>query len=138
VTHWTDDERITEVLREARLMFLAVSGPHVAPLAFDHRGEDLWAITPRRSAKVRAIRRDPRVGMLVRHGEDAVMPADGPTSLIPSPAAARSCCARTARSPGRLPHPQRNVGCSVRSAITRARASRWVGSPCALRSTAGP
>ena len=53
MTHWTDDERITEVLREARLMFLAVSGPHVTPLAFDHRGDDLATPSHRRTLRTR-------------------------------------------------------------------------------------
>lgn len=63
---WVDDERIVGVLDAAELMFLAVAGrhgPHVTPLAFDRDGEDLWAVTPRDSAKARAIDRDSRVGV---------------------------------------------------------------------------
>ena len=81
---WLDDERTVEVLDSAALMFLAVAGrhgPHVTPIAFDRDGSDLWALTPRNSAKARAIDRDSRVGILVRHRGRTVM-AGGSAQLV--------------------------------------------------------
>lgn len=81
---WLDDERTLEVLDEAEVMWLAVSGrhgPHVTPIAFDRDGDELWALMPRDSAKVRAIRRDERVGVLVRHRGRTVI-AGGTADLV--------------------------------------------------------
>src|SRR5205085_75307 len=61
---WTDDDRVHDLVDRAELMYLAVAGrlgPHVTPLAFALSDQNVWAVTPRRSAKVRAIRRDARV-----------------------------------------------------------------------------
>lgn len=83
-TGWRDDERIAGVLDAADVMFLAVAGrhgPHVTPLAFDRAGEDLWAVTPRDSAKARAIDRESRVGVLVRSRGRAVI-AGGSAKLV--------------------------------------------------------
>jgi hypothetical protein len=81
---WLDDERVLGPLDDAPLLHLAVAGrngPRVTPLAFDRSGRDLWALTPRDSAKVRAIRRDPRVGILVRHRGRSVI-ARGTAHLV--------------------------------------------------------
>ena len=83
-TGWRDDERIVGVLDAAELMFLAVAGrhgPHVTPLAFDRDGENLWAVTPRDSAKARAIDRDGRVGVLLRSRGRSVI-AQGTAKLV--------------------------------------------------------
>ena len=81
---WQDDEHVVDVLDSAGVMFLAVAGrhgPHVTPLAFDRRGDELGALTPRNSAKARAIRRDPRVGVLVSHRGRTVI-AGGRAHLV--------------------------------------------------------
>lgn len=71
-----DDPLVAALLDDAPLLFLAVagrSGPHVTPIAFDSTDRDLWVVAPRRSAKVRAVLRDPRVGALVRTGDRALV-----------------------------------------------------------------
>lgn len=81
---WRDDERVVRVLDGAELMFLAVAGrhgPHVTPMAFDRDGADLWAVTPRNSAKARAVDRNPRVGVLVRSQGRTVV-AGGSAKLV--------------------------------------------------------
>ncbi len=81
---WLDDEGTRDVLDEAAVMFLAVTGrrgPHVTPIAFDRDGDDLWALMPRDSSKARAIRRDNRVGVLVRHRGRTVI-AGGTADLV--------------------------------------------------------
>jgi hypothetical protein len=81
---WTDDERTLDVLDDAAVMFLAVTGrhgPHVTPIAFDRDGDELWALMPRESLKTRAIRRDQRVGVLVRHRGRTVI-AGGTAELV--------------------------------------------------------
>lgn len=81
---WLDDERAVSVLDDAELMYLAVAGrhgPHVTPLAFDRDGADLWALTPRNSAKARAIDRNDRVGVLIRSRGRTVI-AGGSAKLV--------------------------------------------------------
>ena len=66
---WSDDDRVVDVLRAGRLLFLGVGtphGPHVTPIAFDVEDDRLWIVVPRDSAKYRAVRADDRVGGLVR------------------------------------------------------------------------
>ncbi len=73
---WRDDARVTAVLDDGDLLYVAVMtrrGPHVTPTAFDRDGRRLLFVTPRRSVKARAIRRRRRIGALVRLGERAVM-----------------------------------------------------------------
>lgn len=75
---WLDDDRVTAVLDDAALVYVAVTGrhdPHVTPLAYEQRGRDLWVLTPRHSAKVRGIERDSRVGVLVRYRGRSVVGA---------------------------------------------------------------
>ena len=44
MSDWQDDERVTGPLDDAGLVYLAVAGrhgPHVTPLAFDRRADEL-------------------------------------------------------------------------------------------------
>jgi hypothetical protein len=70
------DERTGELFARARLVYTAVStrsGPHVTPQAFAVFAGRLWLITPRGSLKARVIRRDKKVGALVRHGRRSLV-----------------------------------------------------------------
>ncbi|MGQ0466563.1 MAG: hypothetical protein ACT4QG_14715 [Sporichthyaceae bacterium] len=54
------------------MLFLGVAtedGPHVTPIVFDDTDDRLWLVAPRKSAKVRAIRANDRVGGLIRGKE---------------------------------------------------------------------
>jgi hypothetical protein len=100
--HWIDDRRVTDVLDDADVLLLAVTsgdGPHVTPVAFDREGDELWAVVPRRSVKVRAIEQDGRVGALVRHG-NRVLVLGGAARLI-DPLTGRGL--RSLPAPHRLP-----------------------------------
>jgi nitroimidazol reductase NimA-like FMN-containing flavoprotein (pyridoxamine 5'-phosphate oxidase superfamily) len=73
---WRSDRRVTEVLDEADVLYVAVAarrGPHVTPAVFDHDAGRLWFVTPRRSVKARVIRCHRRVGGLVQLGQRAVV-----------------------------------------------------------------
>lgn len=64
-----DDRRAREVLARGAVLHAAVDtsrGPHVTPAAYDWSGGALWMITTRDSVKVRALRRRPRAGVLIR------------------------------------------------------------------------
>jgi hypothetical protein len=64
-----------DVLAGGVLCHLAVatsSGPHVTPVVYAVHASRLWVTTARRSVKVRAWRRDPRVSGLVREGSLAL------------------------------------------------------------------
>lgn len=84
---WTDDHRVRRVLRKGERLFLGVStadGPHVTAVAFDERGDRLWAVVPRTSVKVRAVRADDRVGGLVRAGRHEVLLGGTATVVDPT------------------------------------------------------
>jgi len=64
------------VAGSARFAHVAVetaAGPHVTPQGFAWVGDDLWLVAARGSLKVRAIRRRPRVGVLLRSGNRAAV-----------------------------------------------------------------
>ena len=95
---WRGDRRVTEVLDEADVLYVAVAarrGPHVTPAVFDRDGRRLWFVTPRRSVKAKVIARHRRVGGLVQHGRWAVL--IGGRARIVDPLTARGVF-----SPGRL------------------------------------
>ena len=95
---WRGDRRVTEVLDEADVLYVAVAarrGPHVTPAVFDRDGRGLWFVTPRRSVKAKVIARHRRVGGLVQHGRWAVL--FGGRARIVDPLTARGVF-----SPGRL------------------------------------
>lgn len=88
--HWTEDHRVRRVLRKGERLLLGVGtadGPHVTAVAFDARGDRLWAVVPRNSVKVRAVRADNRVGGLVRAGRHEVLL--GGTTKVVDPAGVR-------------------------------------------------
>jgi hypothetical protein len=63
------DRRVEQVLESAPVLCGAVDtgrGPHVTPTAFSWSGGALWVVTTRRSVKVRALRRRPGIGLLLR------------------------------------------------------------------------
>ncbi len=73
---WQRNRRVTEVLEDADLLYLAVAarnGPHVTPAVFDVDGDRLWFVTPRRSLKARVIDCRRRVGGLVQLGRLSVV-----------------------------------------------------------------
>jgi hypothetical protein len=66
----------TALLADAESLFVAVDskrGPHVTPELFVEVGGRLWTFTAAETLKVRALRRTPRAGVLVRHGRDALV-----------------------------------------------------------------
>jgi hypothetical protein len=95
---WQRNRRVSEVLDEADVLYLAVAaknGPHVTPAVFDVDGDRLWFITPRRSVKAKVIDRHRRVGGLVQLGRWSVV--IGGRARIVDPLTARGIF-----SPGRL------------------------------------
>ena len=68
----TADER-TAFLDEQRTLIAATNGvrgwPHLMPLWYLMRGEDVWAWTFAKSQKVRNLERDPRATLQVESGE---------------------------------------------------------------------
>jgi PPOX class probable F420-dependent enzyme len=68
----TPDE-LAAFLREQRVLIAATNGPdgwpHLMPLWFAVRGEDVWAWTFAKSQKVRNLERDPRATLQVEDGE---------------------------------------------------------------------
>jgi len=63
------DRRVRDVLISADVLHSAVRttrGPHLTPTAVSWEADRLWAVAPKDSVKVRALRRDPRVGVLMR------------------------------------------------------------------------
>jgi hypothetical protein len=72
VTPLLDRPEIAEMLENPRLLHIAVEtgrGPHVTPTAYAVAGGRIWLVSSRNTVKVRAMRRDPRVSVLVRDGE---------------------------------------------------------------------
>ena len=61
-------------LEEQRVLIAATNGaggwPHLMPLWFLLRGEDVWAWTFAKSQKVRNLERDPRATLQVEDGEE--------------------------------------------------------------------
>lgn len=63
-----DDRRVRDVLISADVLHSAVRtkrGPHLTPTAVSWEADRLWAVAPKDSVKVRTLRRDPRVGVLL-------------------------------------------------------------------------
>jgi PPOX class probable F420-dependent enzyme len=67
-------EEITAFLDEQRVVICATNGPrswpHLMPLWYVVRGEDIWAWTYAKSQKVRNLERDPRATLQVEDGEE--------------------------------------------------------------------
>jgi hypothetical protein len=66
--HALDDSRVQDILADAELLYSAVrtrGGPHLTPTAVSWEADRLWAVAPKDSVKARALRRDPRIGLLV-------------------------------------------------------------------------
>jgi len=71
VTDPVPDPRILEALRASAVLHSAVltpKGPHLTPTVFSWAAGRLWIVAPKRSVKVRALRADPRVGVLLAAG----------------------------------------------------------------------
>lgn len=68
----TDDEQAA-LLAEQRVVICATNGPrgwpHLMPLWYVVRGEDIWAWTYARSQKVRNLERDPRATLQIEAGD---------------------------------------------------------------------
>jgi PPOX class probable F420-dependent enzyme len=68
-----DEEELARFLREERTVTCATLGPdglpHLMPLWYVVRGEDVWAWTYAKSQKVRNLERDPRATLQVEAGE---------------------------------------------------------------------
>jgi hypothetical protein len=64
---------LTRYIAERRRVHCATIGPrgfpHVVPLAYVVRGEDIWAWTFAKSQKVRNLERDPRCALLIEDGD---------------------------------------------------------------------
>jgi hypothetical protein len=63
-----EDRRVRDVLISAAVLHSAVRtkrGPHLTPTAVSWEADRLWAVAPKDSVKVRSLRRDPRVGVLL-------------------------------------------------------------------------
>lgn len=66
--HALDDTRVQDILADAEVLYSAVKakrGPHLTPTAVSWEADRLWAVAPNDSVKVRSLRRDPRIGLLV-------------------------------------------------------------------------
>jgi hypothetical protein len=66
--HALDDTRVQDILSDAEVVHSCVRakrGPHLTPTAVSWEADRLWAVAPRDSVKVRALRRDDRIGLLV-------------------------------------------------------------------------
>ena len=67
-------EEVSDFLAQQRVVTCATNGregwPHLMPLWFVIRGEDLWAWTFAKSQKVRNLERDPRATLQVECGEE--------------------------------------------------------------------
>ncbi len=68
----TSDE-VAAFLRERRVLSCATNGPrgwpHLMPLWYVIRGDELWAWTYAKSQKVRNLERDPRATLQIEDGE---------------------------------------------------------------------
>jgi hypothetical protein len=72
--HALDDPRVRGMLAGAELLYSAVKakrGPHLTPTAVSWEADRLWAVAPKDSVKVRTLRRDPRLGLLISDGDGA-------------------------------------------------------------------
>ena len=79
-------EAACDLALQARVGHVAVvsgGAPHVTPVAIVASGGALWFVASRSSVKVRALRRDPRVGVLLRDGERSVTVSGRATVLGP-------------------------------------------------------
>jgi PPOX class probable F420-dependent enzyme len=67
------DEEVGAFLQEQRTVICATNGvggwPHLMPLWFVVRGDDIWAWTYARSQKVRNLERDPRATLQLETGD---------------------------------------------------------------------
>jgi PPOX class probable F420-dependent enzyme len=72
LTKLTDDEQAAFVA-EQRVVICATNGPrgwpHLMPLWYVVRGEDIWAWTYAKSQKVRNLERDPRATLQIEAGD---------------------------------------------------------------------
>ncbi|MFC4942307.1 pyridoxamine 5'-phosphate oxidase family protein [Pseudonocardia sp. GCM10023141] len=69
VTSSLHDPQVARVLRGATVAYLGVEarrGPHVTPHRFTAADGRIWIIVPDRALKVRALRKRPRAGVLIR------------------------------------------------------------------------
>jgi PPOX class probable F420-dependent enzyme len=68
------DAEVREFLDQQRVMTCATNGargwPHLMPLWFVVRGDEIWAWTYARSQKTRNLERDPRATLQFESGED--------------------------------------------------------------------
>jgi PPOX class probable F420-dependent enzyme len=66
-------EEVAEFLSQQRILICATNGPqgwpHLMPLWYIVRAEDVWAWTYAKSQKVRNLERDPRATLQVEDGE---------------------------------------------------------------------
>jgi PPOX class probable F420-dependent enzyme len=66
-------EEVAAFLDEQRVVICATNGadgwPHLMPLWYTVRGEDVWAWTYAKSQKVRNLERDPRATLQIEAGE---------------------------------------------------------------------
>ena len=69
-----DGEEVAAFLAQERTVVCATNGrdglPHLMPLWYVLRGDELWAWTFAKSQKVRNLERDPRATLLVEAGDD--------------------------------------------------------------------
>jgi PPOX class probable F420-dependent enzyme len=67
-------EEVTSFLDQQRVVTCATNGsrgwPHLMPLWYVVRGDDLWAWTYAKSQKVRNLERDPRATLQIESGEE--------------------------------------------------------------------
>lgn len=74
--HWLDGAEYAELTDRVERCYVAVStkrGPHVTPTAFTSSHGRIWLFADRSSLKVRMLSRDPRAGILIRHGERSIV-----------------------------------------------------------------
>lgn len=70
------DPEARGILAEGRQLYVGVvtkNGPHVTPELYATVGDDLWFATAASTLKVKAVRRDGRMGAMVRVGSRAVV-----------------------------------------------------------------
>jgi len=69
------EPEVGAVLAASRLAHVAIDttrGPVVTPVLFGVAKGELWCLVRRQSLKARVLRKRPRAGVLVRHGDRAV------------------------------------------------------------------
>jgi nitroimidazol reductase NimA-like FMN-containing flavoprotein (pyridoxamine 5'-phosphate oxidase superfamily) len=66
-------DEVDAFVREQRVVICASNGhrgwPHLMPLWYVIRGDDIWCWTYAKSQKVRNLERDPRATLQIEHGE---------------------------------------------------------------------